>query len=211
MPIVFKSIAAFLCATCLAVSHAQALERNGITYEPISPHFIAALADPTANSGTGAETWGYWDYDPGKFGVWLRLFPVLKAAGGFAPGNWKFNIDDWWLDENGLLMPHPDYGMPPGNYLVTGDREVTTTLTVHEADENGVQRWELHEDAELFDVTHMPCRSARYTPIGAAGTCTPENVDRSLFKVAPGTEMPQVPLCEKQDYAVLIVVGIEAK
>jgi hypothetical protein len=35
---------------------------------------------------------------------------------------------------------------------------VTTTLTIH-ADE----RWELADGATLYDVTHLPCRAARYT------------------------------------------------
>ena len=50
-----------------------------------------------------------------------------------------------------------------GKYLVTGGREVTTTLTVH-AD----GKWELADGATLYAVTHLPCRTARYTT--AAGS-----------------------------------------
>ena len=48
-----------------------------------------------------------------------------------------------------------------------GRRETTTTLTVHPD-----QRWELADGAKLYDVTHLPCRAARYTPLlpGADGT-----------------------------------------
>ena len=71
------------------VSSLHAASASTTNFKRISPHFIAALGDPTANSGSEASTWGYWDYDPGKTGVWLSLFPVLKAAGGYGPGNWK--------------------------------------------------------------------------------------------------------------------------
>jgi hypothetical protein len=42
-------------------------------------------------------------------------------------------------------------------YVVTSDREATTVLTVFE---DGA--WELQKGI-LYDVTHLPCRSARYT------------------------------------------------
>ena len=46
------------------------------------------------------------------------------------------------------------------SYIVTGAREVTTQLTVHD---DG--RWEVAEGS-LYDVTHLPCRSALYTAGG---------------------------------------------
>lgn len=192
-----------LCMLASAVVHSA----EPVKYRPIKTQFIAALGDPGASSGVGAETWGYWHKDPGNTGVWLRLFPVLKAAGGFAPGNWQFDETDWWLDENGLIMQKPVFVMEPGQYVVTGEREVTTTLTVHEKDANGVQAWELADNAKLHDVTHMPCRSARYTPLTSESKCTPANADLSKFKVAPGAIMPDVPDCHRQDYSVLIVIG----
>ena len=51
--------------------------------------------------------------------------------------------------------------------------QVTTVLTVHK---DG--RWEL-DKGTLYDVTHLPCRSARYTPAAPAtpaGTCAPTQV-----------------------------------
>lgn len=199
--------ALMMIGTCMIP--VSALANTEVKFKRIPTQFIAALGDPDASAGTGAETWGLWRQDPGPRGVWLSLFPKLQAVGGYGPGNWKFDTNDWWLDENGLIMEQPDFPMPAGKYLVTGEREVTTMLTVHPKDQNGAQRWELAEDAKLFDVTHMPCRSARYTPIeGNTASCSPANADQSLFKVAPGSEMPTVPGCQKQDYSVLIVIGV---
>ena len=76
------------------------------------------------------------------------------------------------------------FPLPPGKYMVTGDREVTTTLTVSEKDASGVQKWSLGKGT-LYDVTHLPCRSARYTPGG--GTCQPTNDLELQFPVRPGT------------------------
>lgn len=202
----FYALWLLLSAACLS-SNAYAAEE--ITFKRVPAQFIAALGDPTATSGTGAEPWGLWKTDPGPKGVWLRLYPMLKAAGGYGPGNWQFDESDWWLDENGLIMEPPEFPIAPGRYLVTGEREVTTMLTVHPKDTNGVQRWEL-DDAQLHQVTHLPCRSARYTPIAGQGSCSPANADQSKFKVAPGTQMPDVPGCLKKNYAVLIVIGVEA-
>lgn len=202
-----KRVSLFLLVITFSFISSSLYAGDDLNYRPIKTQFIAALGDPGANSGVGAETWGYWHTDPGKTGVWLRLFPVLKAAGGFAPGNWQFDENDWWLDENGLIMPKPVFEMEPGKYVVTGEREVTTTLTVHKKDDNGVQAWELADNATLHDVTHMPCRSARYTPLTPESNCTPANADKSKFKVAPGSIMPDVPNCHRQDYSVLIVIG----
>ncbi|MGB1311801.1 MAG: hypothetical protein ACPG47_11340, partial [Leucothrix sp.] len=196
-----------------SMSSLQARADSAPKFKRIPIQFIAALGDPEANSGVGAEHWGLWDRDPGPRGVWLRLFSVLKATGGYGPGGWQFDEQDWWLDENGLIMEKPTFPVAPGNYMVTGDREVTTVLTIHPKDDNGVQRWELGDNAKLFDVTHLPCRSARYKPASAESpkACSPASVDRSLFKIPPGSVMPAVEGCSKQDYAVLFIVGIEDK
>ena len=69
-----------------------------------------------------------------------------------------FDQSDWWLEEHGLIMEKPDFPLPAGKYVVTGDREITTVLTIA-ADGDA---WTL--DEALRDVTHLPCRSARYTP-----------------------------------------------
>jgi hypothetical protein len=175
----------------------------------LTPQYIAALGDPGANSGNGAEAWGLWRLDPGPRGVRLDRYERLKAAGAVSPAGWKFDSADWWLEEHGLIMEKPDFPLPPGKYLVTGDRDVMTVLTVHPRDKSGNQRWELGDRATLHDVTHLACRSARYTPPSATGnSCSPANARQAAFPVAPGATMPSVEGCSKQDYAVLIVVGV---
>eukprot|EP00287_Rhodomonas_sp_CCMP768_P008829 CAMPEP_0196738520 /NCGR_PEP_ID=MMETSP1091-20130531/15854_1 /TAXON_ID=302021 /ORGANISM="Rhodomonas sp., Strain CCMP768" /LENGTH=217 /DNA_ID=CAMNT_0042082491 /DNA_START=152 /DNA_END=805 /DNA_ORIENTATION=- len=175
-------------------------------FQRIRTQFIAALGDPKASSGSGASQWGLWRKDPGPRGVWLRQFADLEKAGGVAPAGWKFDRNDWWLEEHGLIMEAPEFPMPPGRYLVTGGREVTTVLTVTPPDAKGEQQWSLEDDAKLFDVTHLPCRSARYTPNGGGSPATAKETD---FPVTPGAEMPAVQGCNKQDYAVLFVIGVE--
>lgn len=179
-------------------------------FKPVPTQFIAALAEPDATSGTGAQHWGLWPVDPGPRGVRLGRFEQLKAAGGIAPARWQFDARDWWLEENGLIMEPPQFPLAPGRYLVTGDREVTTVLTVYPEDANGERRWELADGATLYDVTHLGCRSARYTPAAPGGDCSPAKAPRDAFRVAPGAAMPPVAGCSKQDYAVLFVIGIEA-
>src|SRR5437879_2698199 len=126
-------------------------------YKRIEPQFIAALGDPGATSGNGAQSWGFWNQDPGPRACKLDHYPQLKAT-GVAPAQWKFDASDWWLEEHGLIMEKPTFPLPAGKYLVTGDRKVTTVLTVHPKDKNGNQRWELADGATLYDVIHLVCR-----------------------------------------------------
>ena len=199
-------LSAFL-AMALLVLPGQALAESVVKFKRIPTQFIAALGDPDATSGSGAQSWGLWRRDPGPRGVWLRHYEALQAAGGHA-GDWKFDGSDWWLEEHGLIMEKPDFPVPPGKYVVTGEREVTTVLTVHPKDEDGEQRWELDGGAKLYDVTHLPCRSARYTPAAGVGSCSPDNAPTTAFPVTPGGPMPAVDGCNKQDYTVLIVIGV---
>ena len=204
-----KTLIHSLIVLFTATLFAPVFAEESVTLKRVRTQFIAALGDPDATQGTNASTWGLWVKDPGPRGVWLRNFSKLEAAGGRADANWQFDKNDWWLDENGLLMEKPVFDLPAGVYLVTGDREVTTLLTIHPENENGEKRWELANGATLHDVTHMPCRTARYTPLDDDTVCTPHNADKSKFKVAPGKEMPSVPACKKQDYAVLFIVAVE--
>jgi hypothetical protein len=188
-------------------AHAQDGET---TFRSVRTQFIAALGDPAASSGSGAQTWGLWRQDPGPRGVWLNNYePQLVVSGGVAPANWKFDDNDWWLDENGIIMEKPEFSVPAGKYIVTGDRQAVAMLTIHPMDEKGVQRWELGNDATLYDVTHLPCRTARYTPAngGDASACSPASAKRSDFPVTPGGPMPPVEGCHKLDYAVLFIVA----
>ena len=198
-----------LLVMVVALAQPAHAEGEGPTkFKRISTQFIAALGDPSASSGTGAQSWGLWRLDPGPRGVWLDNFERLKAAGGVAPAQWKFDSADWWVEENGLIMEKPDFPVPPGKYIVTGDREVTTVLTVHPMDKDGAKRWELDNGAKLYDVTHLPCRSARYTPATNDSSCSPAKAQKAAFPVAPGGVMPPVEGCNKQDYAVLFVIAV---
>jgi len=101
-------------------------------------------------------------------------------------------------------METPDFPVPPGRYLVTGGREVTTGLTIRRDGS-----WKLDdESATLYDVTHLPCRSARYTPLD--DSVTPRNANFADFPVRPGARMPAIPGTQQQDYAVLFLIGKEA-
>src|ERR1700731_4529480 len=115
----------------------------------IEPQYIAALGDPGATSGNGAQSWGLWSQDPGPRGCKLDRYDQLKAAGGVAPSQWKFDAADWWLEEHGLIMEKPTFPLPPGKYLVTGDRKVTTVLTIQPKDKDGNPRRERLPQAGL--------------------------------------------------------------
>lgn len=211
--------AALLSASLLPVSRAAA--EPGFKRPPVT-QFIAALGDPGANSGSGADTWGLWREDPGPRGVFLKSYESkLAATGGKAPAGWTFDPSGWWLEEHGLIMEQPEplparklardgarmqLVAPEAKYLVTGGRETTAILTVHD---DG--RWDLSK-GKLFDVTHLPCRSARYTATGTPGgaPCSPTRANQKDFPVAPGAKMPGVAGCAATDYAVLFVIGIEA-
>lgn len=177
-------------------------------FKHVLTQYIAVLGEPGASSGTGAEAWGLWPIDPGPRGVQLSGYEDLKSAGGVAPASWRFDAADWWLEEHGLIMEAPVFPLPPGKYVVTGGRQTTAVLTIHPKDAGGAQRWELDKGATIYDVTHLRCRSARYTPAAGTGSCTPAKASQAAFPVEPGAAMPPVPGCNKQDYDVLIVIGM---
>jgi len=192
-------------ATGQPVQTAEGAEMN---FKRIPLQYIAALGDPDASSGNNAQAWGLWPVDPGPRGVRLNNYKSLQDAGGVAPAGWRLDTKDWWLEENGLLMEQPEFPLAPGQYLVTGDREVTTLLTIHPVDEQGNSRWKLADEASLYDVTHLGCRSARYTPAPGKESCSPALAPQDAFRVAPGAAMPAVEGCSKQDYAVLFLIGV---
>jgi hypothetical protein len=197
----FLSLAAFALAT-------PARAYNAANFKPVATQFLAALGEPTAKSGTGAENWGLWTLDPGPRGVRLDSYNAL-AASGVAPAKWTFDPKSWWLEEHGLIMEPPAPSVPAGRYIVTGDRAVETVLTIFEKDANGQQRWALEDGATLYDVTHLRCRAARYTASKDSTACTPGMVDPNRFPVPPGDTMPLVKGCDAQDFAVLFIVGVE--
>ena len=194
-------------AALLALGLAPAASQAETHYTPVATQYIAALGDKTATSGTGAENWGLWAVDPGPRGVRLSGYDALLAAGGIAPAGWSLDPQSWWLEEHGLIMEAPQFPLPPGRYVVTGDREAQAVLTVEAADATGAQAWSLDTGATLYDVTHLRCRAARYVPVAEGKSCSPEAVNRTFFPMTPGTPMPLVKDCLQQDYQVLIVIG----
>ncbi len=173
----------------------------------IPTQYIAALGDKDAKSGADAQTWGLWPVDPGPRGVRLSNYESLKSHGGVAPAKWLFNNTSWWLEEHRLIMEQPVFPVVPGKYVVTGGREASAVLTIEPKGSDGKQRWQLNNGATLYDVTHLGCRAANYTPTESAA-CTPEQAAQENFPVQPGAAMPPVAGCNKQDYQVLIVVGM---
>ncbi|KAJ1452507.1 hypothetical protein M885DRAFT_526866 [Pelagophyceae sp. CCMP2097] len=196
-----RRLFAVALASALPAALVSALPADAAAqFERVSPlQFIAALGDGSASSGGGAQDWGLWRKDPGPRGVRLAGSPRL-AKSGKADAGWTFDARDWWLEEHGLIMERPA-PLPPGEYVVTGDRAVTTVLKIDDAG-----NWKLKEGT-LYDVTHLPCRSARYT----GESCSPESARQADFPVTPGAVMPLVPGCAQVDYAVLFVVGRAVK
>ena len=170
--------------------------------------YIAALGDSGAKSGNDAGAWGFWSIDPGPRGVWTKNYQDLLANGGAAPQGWQFDANAWWLEEHGLIMEAPSFPLPPGQYVVTGGREVTSVLTVEPADAAGRQAWNLADGATLYDVTHLRCRAALYRSNEAGQSCSPDKTPTHVFPMSPGVSMPAIEGCSKQDYQVLIVVGM---
>ncbi|QPD03809.1 MAG: hypothetical protein Nkreftii_001583 [Candidatus Nitrospira kreftii] len=201
---------ALLVTIAMVAQVVHAADGGQTKFKRISTQYIAALGEPGATSGSGAQWWGLWPLDPGPRGVKLNRYQSLKDTGGVAPSRWQFDETNWWLEEHGLIMEQPTIPLPPGKYVVTGARKMTSVLTIHPADSHGDRRWELDQGATLYDVTHLACRSARYTPARAGGSCSPASAKQTAFPVTPGGTMPPVEGCTKQDYAVLIVIGIGA-
>lgn len=177
------------------------------TFTGIPIQYIAALGDPQARFGSNAHEWGLWRKDPGPRGVDLDDYEKLEANNGVAPAQWSFDNQDWWLEEHGLIMEQPEFPLPAGFYLVTGDRDTIAVLTVHPKASDGTQNWELDNEASIYDVTHLQCRSGRYTPTSATNSCSPIQAQKSDFPVRLGADMPEVEGCNRQDYAVFIVTA----
>lgn len=199
-----KTWLAFCAAlVVLAAGPAHAEER----FVRTQTQYIAALGSPDASAGEDAHTWGLWEVDPGPRGVWISNYDALIADGGVAPDGWQFDGDAWWLEEHGLMMEAPAFPLPAGKYMVTGGRETTAVLTVEAPDADGHQAWSLADGATIYDVTHLRCRAALYTPREEGEMCTPDRTPTEVFPMSPGLSMPTVAGCSKQDYQVLIVVG----
>ena len=173
----------------------------------IETQYIAALGDPSATRGNNAETWGIWVLDPGPRGVRLAESAQFLAKGE-APAGWQFNRSDWWLEEYGRIMEAPEFPIAPGTYVVSNGTFMMGLLKVSPKDAAGRMAWELAHGATLISVTHLGCRAGRYQPETAGAVCTPGNAATEHFPVKPGAAMPAVKHCAKQDYHVLLVIGV---
>ena len=83
------AVGSLILAASLHYASGQDLSK----YKRIEPQFIAALGDPGATSGNGAQSWGFWNQDPGPRACKLDHYPQLKAT-GVAPAQWKFDASD---------------------------------------------------------------------------------------------------------------------
>merc|ERR1719161_1871 len=92
--------------TAAAAATAPALAADAPTFKDVRPiQFIAAIGDPDASSGTGADKWGLWRDDPGPRGVYLRDYEKkLASRADKAPAGWTFDPSSWWVEEHGLIM-----------------------------------------------------------------------------------------------------------
>ena len=108
-------------------------------------------------------------------------------------------------------MKAPEFPMPAGEFYVTNGEENISLLTVEKPDEEGKQAWSLSDGKTIAEVTHGPCRSARYTPKESSGTCSPKNANRMVFPLKPGEAPPYVQGCNRKNYAVLIVFALPIK
>ena len=201
-------VAGIAVAATLMASPAALAQSTRTKFRRIPTQYIAALGDPQSGSGNNAQEWGLWRKDPGPRGVDLDDYEKLRGRGGVAPAKWTFDSTDWWLEENGLIMEQPEFPLPAGLYRVTGGREVEAVLTVQPMASDGSQHWELDNNASIYDVTHLRCRSGRYTPASSDDSCSPAEAKKSTFPVRPGAAMPVVDGCNKQDYAVFIVTAV---
>ncbi len=61
-----------MIATLLALGEFSAPLQAETIFKPVPLQYIAALGDPKAMSGMGAQTWGLWRVDPGPRGVRLK-------------------------------------------------------------------------------------------------------------------------------------------
>ncbi|MEM6987666.1 MAG: hypothetical protein AAF499_14135 [Pseudomonadota bacterium] len=104
-------------------------------------------------------------------------------------------------------MKSPEFPMPAGEYVVSNGVSNISLLRVDEPAAAGEQSWSLSDSMTIADVTHGPCRSARYRPRQTSGQCSPENAPQTVFPLGPGEQPPSVQYCDRKIYAVLIVIG----
>src|ERR1700722_1192371 len=90
----------------LALGLQQPVHASGVDlskFKRVEPQYIAALGDPKATAGNGAQSWGFWNQDPGPRACKLDHYDQLKAAGGGGPAQGEFDPSEWRWGEHGLM------------------------------------------------------------------------------------------------------------
>ena len=90
-------LAAFNCLVFALVFSFVVKAEAQLKFQRIPTQFIAALGDPEASFGSGAETWAIWEVDPGPRGVWLKSFEKLQQRDGEnRPHPFAVYLSWWW-------------------------------------------------------------------------------------------------------------------
>ena len=162
----------------LAAGLQQPVHASGVDFSKfrrIEPQDIAALGDPGATSGSGAQSWGLWSQDPGPRGGKLDL-GLRSIEGGRRRGAGTVSIDAAWTGgrgrNTGRIMEKPTFPLPPGKDLVTGDRTVTTVLTIQPKDKDGNERWNSPTARPSTMSPISDADSARYDAGGGGQLCS---------------------------------------
>jgi len=115
----------------LGIKSASAAEVEQVKAEPKPKfkripriQFVAALGDPAASSGTGAEEWGLWDQDPGPRGVTLGKYPKLDQNKGKSPRGGNLTKATGVLRNTALLWRRLE-NFPPKSSFVKENTPLT--------------------------------------------------------------------------------------
>ena len=109
IPVLFLLGWFLLSSFDLSPSQTRAAGGGQTKFQGIPTQFIAALGDPGATSGSGAQSWGLWPLDPGPRGVELTSYQQLKDAEIKERGHSEF--PGAW-QSGAALAPHPSPLLP---------------------------------------------------------------------------------------------------
>lgn len=74
--------------------------------------------------------------------------------------------------------------------VTANGEEHISLLTVAKRNADGKRACSYPASKAIANITHGPCRSARYTPSGKSGACSPEDAKGTLSKLKP-EEVPR--------------------
>ena len=141
-------------------------DKQSVVFTRVPTQYIAALGDPDAYEGTGANGWGLWANDPKSSAIHIDDYDNIDEDTGKTPAGWTFDRSCWWLSESALLMPNP-VPLPPGMYHVTGGKETAALLIVEPSG-----RWRLN-GARLRDVRSSERDPASCGRLGSRSVIAP--------------------------------------